>query len=183
MAARPRQAARPQRGPAAAAAAALDVGAPRLPGLDLSHAALPPAELTKAVKGAFREVFWGSLAAPRVLDSFLRLQARGEGVEGRRSSSSLLTSRRARPARQLSTRPLQRSHLLQRSCPPAPRHPTTPLQAGEELDRQLPGLGRQHANSYLEGLSATPFPDPYSGAYRWLEELEARVRACWGGGW
>ena len=39
------------------------------------------------------------------------------------------------------------------------------------------GLGLQHANSYLEGLSAVPFPDPYSGSYKWLEALEKQVGA------
>lgn len=47
------------------------------------------------------------------------------------------------------------------------------------------GLGLQHANSYLEGLSAVPFPDPYSGAYKWLEALEKQVggRVLLGAGW
>lgn len=39
------------------------------------------------------------------------------------------------------------------------------------------GLGKQEANSYLEGLTAVPFPDPYGGAYPWLQALEPQVRA------
>lgn len=36
-------------------------------------------------------------------------------------------------------------------------------------------MGLEHANSYMEGLSTTPFPDPYSGAYKWLQAVEAQA--------
>lgn len=41
--------------------------------------------------------------------------------------------------------------------------------------KEHPGLGLEHANSYIEGLSTTPFPDPYSGAYKWLQAVEAQA--------
>jgi hypothetical protein len=47
------------------------------------------------------------------------------------------------------------------------------LQTGDDFVRQWPGLGLQHASSYVEGLSAVPFPDPHGGAYPWLEAVEA----------
>lgn len=84
---------------------------------------LPPQELEKAVEEAFLDTFWGSLAAPRVLDSFRNLRA------------------------------------------------------GKDLVKEWPGLGLQQANSYLEGLSAVPFPDVYGGAYKWLEALEKQTPA------
>lgn len=80
-------------------------------------------ELGAAVLATFEELFWGALAAPRVLDSFRRLQA------------------------------------------------------GEEFVKEHPGLGLEHANSYIQGLSTTPFPDPYSGAYKWLQAVEAQAAA------
>lgn len=46
-------------------------------------------------------------------------------------------------------------------------------QAGNDFVKQWPGKGLQHASSYIEGLSAEPFPDPHSGPYPWLEAVEA----------
>lgn len=46
------------------------------------------------------------------------------------------------------------------------------LAAGQEYVALLPGEGLQRAESYVEGLTACPFPDPYNGAYPWLEEVE-----------
>ncbi|KAI7836855.1 hypothetical protein COHA_009308 [Chlorella ohadii] len=103
------------------AAVCASAAAPSLDGILAGLLELPPAELEKAVEDAFLDTFWGSLAAPRVLDSFRNLQA------------------------------------------------------GKELKKEWPGLGLQHANSYLEGLSAVPFPDPYSGSYKWLEALEKQT--------
>lgn len=61
-----------------------------------------------------------------------------------------------------------RPHWHQARTPPL-------LQAGEEFVKEHPGLGLEHANSYIQGLSTTPFPDPYSGAYKWLQAVEAQV--------
>lgn len=47
------------------------------PGLEAFRMADPPLrddELGAAVLATFEELFWGALAAPRVLDSFRRLQ-------------------------------------------------------------------------------------------------------------
>ena len=46
------------------------------------------------------------------------------------------------------------------------------LAAGQEHVALFPGEGLQRAESYVEGLTACPFPDPYSGTYPWLEEVE-----------
>ncbi|KAL4436677.1 hypothetical protein ABPG75_003816 [Micractinium tetrahymenae] len=94
------------------------------PSLEAFRVAEPPLsdeQLGAAVQAAFEELFWGALAAPRVLDSFRRLQA------------------------------------------------------GQEFIKEHPGLGLEHANSYIAGLATTPFPDPYSGAYRWLQAVEAQA--------
>ncbi len=64
------------------------------------------------------------------------------------------------------------------ACPGAcfqARVPPTLLQAGEEFVKEHPGLGLEHANSYIEGLSTTPFPDPHSGAYKWLQAVEPQA--------
>ena len=42
-------------------------------------------------------------------------------------------------------------------------------QVGEAFIKEWPGKGLQHAESYMEGLTAEPFSDPHSGAYPWLE--------------
>lgn len=49
------------------------------------------------------------------------------------------------------------------------------LAAGQEYVALFPGEGLQRAESYVEGLTACPFPDPYSGAYPWLEEVEKQA--------
>lgn len=49
------------------------------------------------------------------------------------------------------------------------------LRAGQEFVQLWPGKGLQRAESYVEGLTATPFPDPYSGTYPWLEEVEKQA--------
>ena len=46
------------------------------------------------------------------------------------------------------------------------------LRSGQEFVQLWPGDGLQRAESYVEGLTATPFPDFHSGAYPWLEEVE-----------
>lgn len=53
------------------------VAAPLAPGLEAFRMAEPPLrddELGAVVLAAFEELFWGALAAPRVLASFRRLQ-------------------------------------------------------------------------------------------------------------
>ncbi|GAB4817195.1 hypothetical protein N2152v2_004241 [Parachlorella kessleri] len=82
-------------------------------------------EKARRIEEAFEDLFWGATAAPRVLESFRRLQA------------------------------------------------------GRVLIKDHPGLGRQHAESYIEGLSAEPFPDVHSGAYPWLEAVEAAAADIW----
>jgi aspartyl/asparaginyl beta-hydroxylase (cupin superfamily) len=49
------------------------------------------------------------------------------------------------------------------------------LAAGQEYVALFPGEGLQRAESYVEGLTACPFPDPYSGVYPWLEEVERQA--------
>jgi hypothetical protein len=49
------------------------------------------------------------------------------------------------------------------------------LAAGQEYVALFPGEGLQRAESYVEGLTACPFPDPYSGVYPWLEEVEKQA--------
>jgi hypothetical protein len=49
------------------------------------------------------------------------------------------------------------------------------LAAGQEYVALFPGEGLQRAESYVEGLTACPFPDPYGGAYPWLEEVEKQA--------
>ncbi|KAG7666640.1 putative Aspartate beta-hydroxylase domain-containing protein 2 [Nannochloris sp. 'desiccata'] len=49
------------------------------------------------------------------------------------------------------------------------------LAAGQEYVALFPGEGLQRAESYVEGLTACPFPDAYSGAYPWLEEVEKQA--------
>jgi hypothetical protein len=51
------------------------------------------------------------------------------------------------------------------------------LRAGAPFERDHPGRGLQRADSYVEGLTATPFPDPASGAYPWIPALEAAAPA------
>lgn len=46
------------------------------------------------------------------------------------------------------------------------------IRFGSEFQKHWPGLGLQKAESYVEGLSAEPFPDPYSGRYPWLLAVE-----------
>lgn len=46
------------------------------------------------------------------------------------------------------------------------------LRSGQEFVQLWPGDGLQRAESYVEGLTATPFPDFHSGAYPWLEKVE-----------
>ena len=46
------------------------------------------------------------------------------------------------------------------------------LRAGDEYVQLWPGLGVQRAESYVEGLTATPFPNAHGGAYPWLEAVE-----------
>ena len=49
------------------------------------------------------------------------------------------------------------------------------LRRGEEHVQLWPGLGLQRAESFVEGLSATPFPNPAGGAYPWLLEVERQA--------
>ena len=49
------------------------------------------------------------------------------------------------------------------------------LAAGQEHVHLFPGQGLQRAESYVEGLTAAPFPDSHSGAYPWLEEIERQA--------
>jgi hypothetical protein len=51
------------------------------------------------------------------------------------------------------------------------------LRAGQPFERDHPGRGLQRADSYVEGLTATPFPDPASGAYPWIPALEVAAPA------
>lgn len=81
--------------------------------------------LAKRVEQVFEDTFYGRMAAPRVLDSFRRLQV------------------------------------------------------GEAFIKEWPGRGLQHAASYMEGLTAEPFSDPHSGAYPWLEAVEAHSAKIW----
>ena len=46
------------------------------------------------------------------------------------------------------------------------------LCAGVEHVQVWPGKGQQRAGSFMDGLTAEPFPDVYSGAYPWLENIE-----------
>ncbi|PSC70167.1 beta-aspartyl asparaginyl family [Micractinium conductrix] len=94
------------------------------PGLEALRAAAPPLSeehLAQAVRSAFGELFWGALAAPRVLASFERVMA------------------------------------------------------GEEHIQEHPGLGLEHSNSYIEGLSTQPFFEVHCGAYKWLEAIEQQA--------
>lgn len=49
------------------------------------------------------------------------------------------------------------------------------LLSGDEFRRDWPGQGLQVANSYMEGLSATPFPDMDAPGYSWLRAVEEQV--------
>lgn len=49
------------------------------------------------------------------------------------------------------------------------------LRSGQEHVQLWPGEGLQRAESYIEGLSACAFPDPYSGTYPWLEAVEKQA--------
>lgn len=49
------------------------------------------------------------------------------------------------------------------------------LASGQEHVALFPGEGLQRAESFVEGLTACAFPDPYSGAYPWLEEVERQA--------
>jgi hypothetical protein len=51
------------------------------------------------------------------------------------------------------------------------------LAAGQEHVALHPGQGLQRAESFVEGLTACPFPDPFSGAYPWLEEVKRQYPA------
>jgi hypothetical protein len=50
------------------------------------------------------------------------------------------------------------------------------LRAGDEYVHVWPGKGVQRAGSFMEGLSAEPFPDLHNGQYGWLEHVEEHAQ-------
>eukprot|EP00887_Chlorella_sp_A99_P002049 scaffold18.g2049.t1 len=53
------------------------------------------------------------------------------------------------------------------------------MNAGRDFVHQWPGMGLQHAGSYMEGLTPCPFPDLHNGQYEWLEAVEAAADDIW----
>lgn len=49
------------------------------------------------------------------------------------------------------------------------------LRDGLTFKQLWPGKGVQQADSYIDGLSAEPFPEVHSGAYPWLEAVEQQA--------
>lgn len=173
--ARPLQSAARRRHAHARTRAAAPPSGLSVPGLDLSNATLPPDALTKAVKDAFRVSgaglqqgqTWGR-RHPKRHPPAAGLLAAGCLCADPSLARSLLTHRRRRR--------LSQETFWGSLAAPRVLDSFLSLQAGEELRTEHPGQGLQEANSFLKGLSAAAFPDPYGGAYKWLEALEPQAR-------